>query len=193
MDLGQDITFWLDRLKHDSATAAHVLWDGYFQQMVKIARQRLPRHAVQIADAEDVALSAFKSFCLGVQQGRFEQLVRRDSLWPLLVAITANKAKQTRRWETRKKRGGDCKREALWEDLLSKGPTPEFTVELSDQIHHLLRALDRTGDHDLRPIVLWSLEGWTTEEIAERLDCVTRTVQRKLKIVRRIWLVGGDA
>jgi RNA polymerase sigma factor (sigma-70 family) len=192
MSRSQEITFWLDRLKQDSSTAAQVLWDAYFQKMAQIARKRLPLDCRQMADEEDAAVSAFKSFCRGVRQGRFGHLLHRDSLWALLVAMTINKAKHAARHGSRKKRGGDRKREAPWDNLLSKDPTPEFTVDLGEQIQLLLESVDKTGDQQLRPIVLWSLEGYTAEEIAARLDCVVRTVQRKLKIVRRIWLVSDE-
>jgi len=74
--------------------------------MVRLARKRLESARRGVADEEDVALSAFKSFCLGAQNGRFPQLMDRDSLWPLLVAITANKSVDLIRHENRQKRGG---------------------------------------------------------------------------------------
>jgi hypothetical protein len=45
-----------------------------------------------MADEEDVALSAFDSFCRGAEQGRFPQLSDRDDLWRLLFVITERKA-----------------------------------------------------------------------------------------------------
>ena len=41
------------------------LWDTYFLRMVEVARLEAPRHPDRMADEEDVALSAFKSFCRG--------------------------------------------------------------------------------------------------------------------------------
>jgi hypothetical protein len=46
----------------------------------------------RVADEEDVALSAFDSFCAGAERGRFPDLKDRDNLWALLVTITARKA-----------------------------------------------------------------------------------------------------
>src|SRR5437763_100164 len=100
------ITDWIGRLKAGDAAAAQKLWEGYFQKMVELARRRLlglPRRA---ADEEDVALSAFKSFCRGASAGRFPQLSDRNSLWPLLVSLTAHKAVDLIRHERRLKRGG---------------------------------------------------------------------------------------
>jgi len=48
----------------------------------------------------------------------------------------------------------------------------------------LLEALD---DRELRQVALWKMEGYTIEEIARRLGCVPRTVERKLKVIRSIW------
>ncbi|MFN9974242.1 MAG: ECF-type sigma factor [Phycisphaerae bacterium] len=66
-------------------------------------------------------------------------------------------------------------------------PTPEFAAELSDQLQHLLQRLDETGDSDLRKIALMKMEGYSTPEIAETLGCASRSVERKMQIVMRIW------
>ena len=45
-----------------------------------------------MADEEDVALSAFKSFVRAVQEDRFLKLDDRDDLWQILVMLTLRKA-----------------------------------------------------------------------------------------------------
>ena len=47
--------------------------------------------------------------------------------------------------------------------------------------------LDRLSDSILRTIAVWKMEGYTTEEIATKLGCVPRTVERKLQVIRRLW------
>ncbi len=49
------------------------------------------------------------------------------------------------------------------------------------------RLHDRLGEAELRSIALWKLEGYTNEEIAQKLDCVPRTVERKLARIRNLW------
>jgi hypothetical protein len=44
------------------------------------------------ADEEDVALSAFHSFCRDAEAGRFPELGDRKDLWQILVMLTARKA-----------------------------------------------------------------------------------------------------
>jgi hypothetical protein len=53
-----------------------------------------------------VAVSAFDSFCRAAEGGRFPQLSDRNSLWRLLVVLTARKAAHLFHHETRLKRGG---------------------------------------------------------------------------------------
>src|SRR5205085_8369771 len=100
------VTNWINQLKAGEPEAARRLWDGYFRRLVGLARGKLEGSPRRAADEEDVALSAFGSLCRGAEGGRFPHLLDRDSLWQLLVAITAHKAHDLRRREERKKRGG---------------------------------------------------------------------------------------
>jgi DNA-directed RNA polymerase specialized sigma24 family protein len=34
---------------------------------------------------------------------------------------------------------------------------------------------------------VWKMEGYTVAEIADRLGYVTRTVERKLRLIRAVW------
>ena len=56
------ITAWIHQFKEGDRAAMQHLWERYFERLVTLARdklQGLPRH---LADEEDVALSALKSF-----------------------------------------------------------------------------------------------------------------------------------
>ncbi len=46
------------------------------------------------------------------------------------------------------------------------------------------------NDPGLRQIAFWKLEGYTNEEIAEKLECTLRTVERKLERIRAYWGIG---
>jgi DNA-directed RNA polymerase specialized sigma24 family protein len=185
------VTYWIGQLKAGDAAAAQGLWEGYFQKMVELARHKLQGLPRRAADEEDVALSAFHSFCRGAVAGRFPQLGDRNSLWPLLVAITAHKAVDLLRHEHRLKRGGpppdargSAVPEAEVEHLLGREPTPEFALQVAEECQRLLDCL---GDDGLRTVALWKMEGYTVEEIAARLGCVPRTVERKLRMIRHLW------
>src|SRR5262245_30448891 len=97
------ITRWIGQLQAGDAAAVQPLWEAYFTRMVQLARHRLQAAPRRAADEEDVALSAFHSFCLGAQDGRFSRLADRQNLWSLLVAITAHKCVDLVRSENRQK------------------------------------------------------------------------------------------
>ena len=61
--------------------------------------------------------------------------------------------------------------------------TIPFLAESFDQFRHLL---DSLGDETLRTVALLKMEGRSHAEIAKKLGCVPRTVERKLRSIRDI-------
>ena len=183
------ITRWIGSLKAGDAAAARPLWEAFFRRLVGLAREHLRGTPRRARDEEDVALSAFDSFCAGAVRGRFPDLADRHNLWSLLVAVTRHKCVDAVRHETRAKRGGRARPADLDpHELFGREPSPDFAAELADEFVTRLDRLDRTGDPDLRAVALAKLEGDTADEIAARLGCVRRTVERKLVLIERIWL-----
>ena len=189
------VTFWLGRLKAGDPTATQKLWEGYFQRLVRLARGRLQAAPRRAADEEDVALSAFDSFCRGVEEGRFPRLSDRDDLWQLLVLLTARKASNLVRLERRQRRGGGKvhnasalaagpQDEAALANLIGREPDPEFAVQVAEECRRLLERLE---DPTLQAIAVWKMEGHTNEEIADKLGRAVGTVERKLQLIRKIW------
>lgn len=190
------IVKWLSKLRHGDAEAVQPLWERYFDRLVRLANQRLKAAPRRVADEEDIALSAFQSFCNRAMTNRIPQLADHNALWPLLVAITARKAAGYSRKLMRQKRGsgrvrGDSIFSAPTEDgsygfqqVVDKGPTPEFAVQVADQLQFLVDALE---DPVLRMIALKRLEGYSNREIAGQLNTTERTVHRKLAIIRSVW------
>jgi RNA polymerase sigma factor (sigma-70 family) len=211
------VTRLIQNLKDGESQAAQRLWELYFRRMVSMAREKLKGMQKRMADEEDVALSAFHSFCQGAEGGRFTQLIDRENLWPLLVSITAHKAIDLIRYHNRQKRGGtgqaapdssfvdkaglggsqsDSEKTRAgsatieFEEIISQEPTPEFAAQIADEFQALLARLE---DDTLQSVALWKLEGFTNDEIAEKLECVPRTVERKLQLIRTLWQRSVDA
>src|SRR5271157_689985 len=196
---GGSVTRWIGDLKAGDPEAARALWERYFDRLVRLARKRLSRRAGGVEDEEDAALSAFDSFCAGLARGRFTELGDRDDLWKLLVVITARKAAARVDRRRTLKRGGAWNRvdeahlgsgtgsmaaEGLLAQLVAQEPTPEFAAMVAEETRLLLGRLE---DEQLRQIALDRMEGYTTDEIAERLGCARRTVARRLDLIRQIW------
>ena len=95
------VTQWIERLKAGDPGAAQKLWERYFRRLVGLARQKLRAAPRRAADEEDVALSAFDSFCRGAGQDCFPRLHDRLDLWQLLVLLTARKASDLAEHERR--------------------------------------------------------------------------------------------
>jgi len=190
------VTIWLEQLKAGDADAVRPLWQEYFARLVAVARGRLRTSARVVADEEDVALSAFDSFCRGVEGGRFPRLDDRDDLWQVLFVITTRKATSLTRREGREKRGGG---RVVQASVLAGGeesaadvlglvsapePTPAFAAQVADECRRLLAIL---VDGDLRQMAIWKMEGFTNEEIARKVDRSVPTVERKLARIRKLW------
>jgi RNA polymerase sigma factor (sigma-70 family) len=190
------VTNWIGQLQAGDSAAAQKLWERYFRRLVGLARKKLQDAPRRAADEEDVALSAFASFCHHAARGQFPQLADRDDLWRLLVTVTSRKALHLRRDEGRPKRGGgqvlslaelsgpSSEGKAVLEQILDREPTPAYAALLADESRRLLERLD---DEKLRAIALYKLEGHTNDEIAGKLGCERVTVQRKLRLIRQIW------
>lgn len=197
------ISVWIGRLQDGDDRAPEVIWQEYFEKIVRLARRRIGEMPKRAVDEEDVALSAMNSLFRGAQAGNFPKLDDREDLWKILVTITARKAmKQQRRHFAEKRGGGKVHGESIFADGGENDGGPagidqilgeEPTAELADRVTETCgEMISRLQDQTLEQIVSWKLEGFTNEEISEKLDCTTRTVERKLERIRDKWSRDDD-
>lgn len=193
MTAEQSPSVWLRQLRGGDNLAAQRLWEAYYRKLVALARRKLEGRERLVDDEEDVALSAFMSFCEGVKGGRFPQLNDRDDLWRLLMTITLHKVLHLVRDEGRQKRGGKEKKaagggrddpQAAVDQIVGQEPTPELAAEVAEQYALLLADLPAA---DLAELAILKMEGHTNAEIAARWGRAERTVERKLQLIRQIW------
>lgn len=196
MSDGGSVTFWLENLKAgDRDEAVAKLWERYFEHLVKRARDHLRGRRV-INDGEDVALMAFDRFVQAVAAGRFPRLNDREDLWQVLLMLTSRIASNAARDERREKRGGgivqsitpvsDSGSSGL--PVASSEPDPADAAAMAEAGEEMLAALK---DPLLRQIAILALEGYTNMEIAEKIERVVSTVERKLNRIREIWTAQG--
>lgn len=188
----ESVTTWLRKLESGDNRAALELWNVFFERLVRLVRQRVRKSPVRGTDAEDIALSAFASFCRGVERRQFPALEGRYDLWRLLVSIAIHKLLHAQRDQGRLKRGGGrqpvawpADESAAVEQIVSREPTPELAAEIAEQYDRWMQAL---GQEELTQFAQWKLEGLTNDEIAQRSGRTTRTVERKLSLIRKILL-----
>jgi RNA polymerase sigma factor (sigma-70 family) len=190
------VSHWIAALKQGDSSAAQPLWERYYGQLVGLARKKLRTNRSRAADEEDVVQNAFHSFFRAARQGRFPQLDDRDSLWRLLVIITANKALKQLNYDNRLKRGGgtpatsltrhsvDSEDDTALVEVVGETPSPDFAVQVVEEYRRLL---DSLGADSLRQVAVWKMEGYDNDEIAAKLACSRRTVARKLDAIRTLW------
>jgi len=193
MDSKRSVTVWIEQLKDDDPDAPARIWRRYGPELLRLAQSRLGTARKRVSDEEDIALAAFDAFCRGVQQGRFAKLSNRDDLWQVLVMLTNRKSIDHIRREARRAERGES---VLLNPVHSQSgtdgigrvanadPLPDISVQAMEQCERLLAMLN---DETLRKVACWKLEGFTNDEIAAELGVVTRTVERKLGMIRRKW------
>lgn len=204
------ITQWLERVRQgpDDSAAQH-LWERYCRRLAAVAKKRFAAVGAQCraGDEADAVQEAFTAFFRRVQQGAYPDCRDRNDLWCLLVKITDSKVRQLARGERRQKRGagkvrgdsvmlgGDSSRGDGFDRLagatgelpltepMVEEPDAAFVDQLVDTFVLSYGALDEME----RKILRGQLQGYTHDEIAKQIGCVTRTVERKLKVIRSRW------
>ena len=177
----QSITRLIRAVQDGSSSAVRPLLSAYFGRLVRLARKRLRNLPGLAGYDEDLALRSFHSVYRRLRDpARPLDLAGRDDLWRLLATRTISRAIDL----IRRHRPAEVPGDEDVTQLLTRDPTPEEAAELADECRHLLNSLQ---EPELRQIALWKVEGYTHEEIAARLDCVPRTIERKVSRIRLLW------
>lgn len=191
------VTIWIDQLRNADEAAAQKLWNHFVIRLNELSRKKLRFETRRVYDEEDATLSAFNSVLVGIGEGRFPDLGDRESLWRLLVVIASRKMAHRKRYDRQLRR--DVRRNASEsfffrsasdtasfgvDGIESPEPTAEFAAEFAETYELLF---DGLGDPTLQQVVTLRMDGHTDSEIAAKLNCSRRTVQRRLEVVRRQW------
>ena len=177
----QSITRLIRAVQDGSSSAVRPLLSAYFDRLVRLARKRLRDLPGLGGYDEDLALRSFQSVYQRLRDpARPLDLAGRDDLWRLLATRTISRAIDL----IRRHRPLEVPGEHDFTQLLTREPSPEEAVEVADECRRLLESL---REPELRQIALWKVEGYTNGEIAARLDCVPRTIERKVSRIRMLW------
>jgi RNA polymerase sigma factor (sigma-70 family) len=191
------VTEWLENLKDGESQAAQKLWERYLHGLLRLARRKLGHRQLHIADEDDIVADVFVDFFRAAEAGQFAKLDDRHDLWQVLVMLTERKVIDQLRRERAAKRNAaqhvspeaaDAAHGHVDQDNISQvsdgEPTPAFAAEAAEHLDILLLALP----DDLRVIATQKLEGYTNSEIATRLHTSLRSVERRLGLIRQIWI-----
>jgi RNA polymerase sigma factor (sigma-70 family) len=173
----------LVRCRDGDEQAAEQLFERYFERLALLARSRLSPRLAARTDPEDVVLSAYRSFFIGVRAGRFS-LKRSGDLWRLLVAITMHKLYRQAKHHSAEKRSVYA--EQLWQPAednsipRNREPTPEEAVALADELEAAMSQLDAVS----RRVLELRLQGEPLSTIAAETGRSERTIRRLLSSIR---------
>jgi len=189
-------TYWLPALKNGDEQAAERLWREYFVKTVRLAKRRLEGLRLCAADEEDVALSAMNSFCR-MAKNREESIADSTELWKLLATIVQRKANKERQRQFAAKRqehrlvgesglspNENCRENGNkdgFAQCLGREPSPELAMALAETWERILKV---PGAEEIVPM---KNEGYSNSEIANKIGCSTRTVQRTLEKIKNEW------
>lgn len=189
------VSVWIEELRRADQDSARLVWNHFAGRLLALAGQRLSARSKRVYDEEDAVQSVFQSICSGFAQGRFPDLKDREGLWRLMLVITSQKIANRYRFDAQQRR--DIRRTAtdsifsstsedsrveLGTMVASREPTPEFAAEFVDTCDAFFRGLN---DPLLEQVAALRMEGFTDNEIAARMDCSRRTIQRRLEMIRR--------
>ncbi|QDV45962.1 ECF sigma factor [Stieleria neptunia] len=192
------VTKYIGRLKEGESFAEHELWFRYTKRLVGLARDRLGVDQPGFTEPEDVASLAYYDLLKGIQDERFQRLDDRGDLWQVLAMLTVRRSIDEKRRRTAIKRGPEAKAgpDEMVDEAANNAdspvdrvgdlqPTPEQAMIFKEEFR---RRLDQLDDVRLKEIALARMAGSRNEEIASRLGCSLRSVERKLALIRRRWL-----
>ncbi len=168
---------WRDR---GDQSAAEELFQRYVTRLTALARDRISGRLGRRLDAEDVVLSAWRSFFVRVRDGRIEVQPGHD-LWHLLATITLHKMVRHLEHHTAGKRSIRREQERRPDDSLcqvpveavARDPSPEEELALQEELEAALAPLSPTH----RQIVELRLAGCTQPEIARQAGRTERLVR----------------
>ena len=186
-DTPSDYNDLVQRLRNGSDTAAREVFDRYVERLLLLSKRRIGQRMNSRVDPEDVVQSVFRTFFTRMKNDQFD-IAAEDDLFKLLVRITTHKTLRQIAHHRAAKRDpnleaghGDDAREMLLQAMDSE-PTPETIVTFMDQLEHFLGQLVPED----RQILELRLQGFSTEEIAEKLGSYDRKIRRVLERIRGV-------
>ena len=173
------------------------IWNRYFQRLLSFAKVQMKGMPKVTSDEEDITLSVLKSVCLSLRNeaSHFGRNEDGSDLWGLLVLICKRKIANLYAYQNRLKRDVSKSESlndspGLLNEIQSREIRPEFLAEFNERVELLFSSLEKDM---LKEVAMSKVQGYTNEEIAQRLGCSLSTIERKLRLIREIWSREGES
>src|SRR5262245_25748142 len=178
----------LARYRTGDEQAATELFRRYVSRLTALARARIAPRIGRRFDAEDVVLSAYRSFFVRARDGQFS-LAHSGDLWRLLVGIVLRKLYHQVDRHTAERRSIDREQplpaggESAWEAVLFSraNPSAEETIAMAELVESLMSQLEPLS----RQVVELRLQNCRISEIVAATQRSERTIRRILHDLRQ--------
>ena len=191
------VTGWIERVRFGEDSKLEPLFDRYFQRLQDFAKRRIRSGSRVVTSEDDVALSVLRMLWEGLQRGSFHYVRNRQDLWSFLIRVSLRKIIDNQRRMSRRGQGRmevrACDVEARRIGPLRNSVVDRFAFDLNDpaELAHVVELsrtfLDRLDCDEMRSVAILRMQGFTSAEIAREISKSTRTVERKLRIIRQTW------
>lgn len=165
--------------KAGSETAARNLFDRYCEKLMRLSRRRIGQRMASRIDPEDAVQSAFRTFFARVRSDHFTFEGESD-LFKLLVRLTVNKTlrqiahHRAAKRDPNREAGQGSDDEQLIDHLTAAEPPPLVQIAVMEEFE---RFLEQLSEFD-RKVLEMKFEGYTTAEIATKLNSYDRKIRR---------------
>jgi RNA polymerase sigma factor (sigma-70 family) len=177
--------------RHDDKACAE-LYHRYFPRLRELVRGRLNLDLRRRVGSDEPVQSAFRTFFRRLDAEEID-LSDPAVLEALLLRITLRKTLNAVKHHGRQRRdprreqhavpARDGKESLVDRVAQAREPSPEEDAVFHEMVDRLCGELPQ----ELREILGLKLEGYTNEEIKERLDTSLTSVERKLRRIRSCW------
>jgi RNA polymerase sigma-70 factor (ECF subfamily) len=168
--------------RQGSQSAAARLYERYAHRLRALVHAHSTAALGPRCDAEDIVQSVFRRFFQRAKEGTYE-VPASDELWNLFLVIALNRLRAEEAYHRAAKRDvrltvREPHRGSLLASLEQPDPTAAYLgVVIEEALEHLPQL------H--REVVKLRIEGYEVAEIAEKLGCGKRTVERVLQELRK--------
>ena len=176
-----------ERYRGGDERAAEELFTRYMERLTALARSRLSPSLAVRTDAEDIVMSAYRSFFVGAREGQFS-LQRSGDLWRLLASITLHKLFREARRHRTQGRSIDAELPINDEELFGREPSPDEVVGMADELEALFARLDFVS----RRVLELRLQDASLAAISKATGRSERTIRRMLADIRALLLQQAD-
>jgi RNA polymerase sigma-70 factor, ECF subfamily len=158
--------------------AATEIYERYSNRIFGLVRSKMADGLMAQVQPEDIVQSVFKSIFRGVAAGGYDA-PEGGTLWQLMAVVAIHKVRRNASLRQAQKR--DSRRTEAFETTEEPEPTSpgsyqEFEVAIRESIENL-----KSSEQE---IVLLRVQGFTVEEISDRLGRSRRSIERILQAVR---------